>query len=172
MFESLRAQLDQQIAELDHELRVELPRAIAYAVGLGDLSENAEYSAALERQELVRARISQLTRRQSEISSLDLREIPRDSAGFGSEVELEDARGERQVWRLVFPEFVDLDDNMISLASPLGRAILGARPGDEVMMRAPDGEQRYSVIRVVTVHGETVSAPAAGDTPGEEEDDD
>ena len=171
MLEELRTRLDQQIAELDHELRVELPRAIASAVALGDLSENAEYSSALERQEFVRARISQLTRRQSEISALDVREIPHDCAGFGSEVELEDEDGERHVWRLVFPEFIELEDNMISLASPLGRAVLGSRPGDDVELQAPVGRRRYSVMRVVTIHGESVPSVDGGADGGAESED-
>lgn len=167
MLKELRIRLDQQIADLDRELRIELPRAIATAVALGDLRENAEYSAALERQEFVRARLSQLTRRQSEISGLDLRDIPHDRVGFGSEIDLEDEEGQRQTWRIVFPEFVDLDDNMISIASPLGRAVLGAQPGDAVTLNAPDGERSYTVIRVVTLHGETVAGSNAG-TVGKE----
>ncbi|MGH7588668.1 MAG: GreA/GreB family elongation factor, partial [Gemmatimonadota bacterium] len=101
MLQELRQRLDDQIAELDRELRIELPRLIAEARALGDLRENAEYSAALERQEFVRARLSQLTRRQSELSAIDLREVPRDRAGFGSRIRLEGEDGERHSWQLV-----------------------------------------------------------------------
>lgn len=172
MLQELRERLDRQIGELDRELRIEIPRIIAEARALGDLRENAEYSAALERQELVRARLSQLTRRQSELSSIDLRAVPRDRAGFGSSIELEDEDGERNAWQLVFPEFADFDDRMISLASPLGRAILGARPGDRIQLDAPDGARRFQVIEIVTLHGERLSAFARADTPGGEEEDD
>ena len=103
MLEELRSRLQKQIEDFDHELRVELPRRIAAAVALGDLRENAEYSSALERQEFVRARLSQLTRRQSELSSIDLRDVPRDTAGFGSQVAIADDDGERSTFRIVFP---------------------------------------------------------------------
>ena len=113
MLDELRNQLNEQITDLDRELRIELPELIAQAVAMGDLRENAEYSAALERQEFVRARLSQLTRRQSELSAINLRNVPRDQAAFGSRVELEDGDGERHEWHLLFPEFVDFDSGMI-----------------------------------------------------------
>ena len=158
MLQELRDRLEAQITELDRELRIELPEIIAKAVALGDLRENAEYSAALERQEFVRARISQLTRRQGELSSIDLRDLPDDRAAFGSVVELADGDGERQTWRIVFPEFVELDGNMISLASPLGRSVIGKRPGDEVVLDTPDGERSYTVVAVETLHGNRLEA--------------
>ena len=157
MLEELRSRLQSQIEEFDHELRVELPKRIATAVAMGDLRENAEYSTALERQEFVRARLSQLTRRQSELSGIDLRDVPRDSVGFGSRVALADDDGETMTLRIVFPEFVELDDEMISLASPLGRALLGARPGQRVNLQSPGGERAYMVLEIVTLHGETLS---------------
>lgn len=161
--EELRARLQGQIEEFDHELRVELPKRIATAVAMGDLSENAEYSSALERQEFVRARLGQLTRRQGELSRIDLRDLPRDRTGFGSYVEVEDEDGEKHAWRLVFPEFVGLDDDMVSVASPMGRALIGSRPGDEVWLDTPDGERTYRVLHVVTLHGEQVAAPESDD---------
>lgn len=172
MLQELRQRLDEQIAELDRELRIELPRIIAEARALGDLRENAEYSAALERQEFVRARLSQLTRRQSELSSIDLRDVPRDRAGFGSRIRLEGEDGECRSWQLVFAEFADFDDGMISLGSPLGRAVLGARPGDKVQLQAPSGQRGFLVVEIVTVHGETLSDRAGGDTPAGKENDD
>lgn len=158
MLEELRSRLQKQIEEFDHELRVELPRRIAAAVALGDLRENAEYSSALERQEFVRARLSQLTRRQSELSSIDLRDVPRDTAGFGSQVAIAGEDGERNSFRIVFPEFVDMGDEMISIASPMGRALIGARPGQRVKLATPSGERAYLVLEIVTLHGETLSA--------------
>jgi transcription elongation factor GreA len=158
MLEELRSRLQSQIEEFDHELRVELPKRIATAVALGDLRENAEYSSALERQEFVRARLSQLTRRQSELSAIDLRDVPRDVVGFGSQVSLSGEDGERTSLRIVFPEFVDLDDEMISIASPMGRALIGARPGQRVTLAAPGGERAYVVLEIVTLHGETLTS--------------
>ena len=157
MLEELRSRLQSQIEELDHELRVELPRRIATAVELGDLRENAEYSSALERQEFVRARLSQLTRRQSELSSINLRDVPRDVAGFGSRVAISDDDGEQTSLRIVFPEFVDFGDEMISIASPMGRALIGARPGQRVKLHTPSGERAYVVLEIVTLHGETLT---------------
>lgn len=158
MLEELRARLQKQIEEFDHELRVELPKRIATAVALGDLRENAEYSSALERQEFVRARLSQLTRRQSELSAIDLRNVPRDVVGFGSQVALAGDDGERTSLRIVFPEFIDLDDEMISIASPMGRALIGARPGQRVSLATPSGERAYVVLEIVTLHGETLTS--------------
>ncbi|MFN2382868.1 MAG: GreA/GreB family elongation factor [Gemmatimonadota bacterium] len=161
MLAELKARLEAQIAEFDRELRIDLPKAIATAVAMGDLSENAEYTSALERQEFVRARLGQLMRRQSELSRIDLRDVATDAAGFGSELELEDADGKRETWRLVFPEFTDLGDRMISLASPVGRAMLGRKPGDSVTLDTPGGEEHYTVIEVITLHGEHVSKQMA-----------
>lgn len=157
MLDELRSRLQAQIEELDHELRVELPKRIAAALAMGDLRENAEYSSALERQEFVRARLDQLTRRQGELSRIDLRDVSRETAGFGSRVAAVDAEGERHEWQIVFPEFVDVSDTMISIASPLGRALLGARPGKEVQFDTPDGERSFKVVEVTTLHGDVVS---------------
>lgn len=157
MLEELRSRLQGQIEEFDRELRIELPKRIATAVALGDLRENAEYSSALERQEFVRARLSQLTRRQSELSSIDLRDVPRDVVGFGSRVALAGEDGERTSLRIVFPEFVDTNDEMISIASPMGRALIGARPGQRVTLGTPGGKRAYVVIEIVTLHGETLT---------------
>lgn len=153
MLEELRARIEAQITELDRELRIELPERIAKAVALGDLRENAEYSSALERQEFVRARLTQLTRRQGELSSIDLRDLPEDRVAFGSWVRLEDKSGEVHEWRLVFPEFVELDGDMVSIASPLGRSVIGKQPGEEVWIETPDGEMSYRVITIETLHG-------------------
>jgi transcription elongation factor GreA len=159
MLQELRSRLQAQIEEFDRELRIELPQRIAFAVSLGDLSENAEYSSALERQEFVRARLSQLSRRQSELSSIDLRDVPRDTAGFGSQVTLAGDDGERASLRIVFAEFVDMGDEMISIASPMGRALIGARPGQRVRLDTPSGERAYLVLEIVTLHGETLTQP-------------
>ncbi|HUP18474.1 MAG TPA: GreA/GreB family elongation factor [Gemmatimonadota bacterium] len=156
MLDELKLRLQKQIEEFDHELRVELPKRIGAALAMGDLRENAEYTSALERQEFVRARLGQLTRRQGELSRIDLRDLPMDGAGFGSRVAAVDPEGRRHEWQIVFPEFVDLTDTMISIASPLGRALVGARPGKEVRFDAPDGEHSFTVIEVTTLHGDVL----------------
>ena len=149
--------LETELRALEREFRVDLPKEIGTAVAMGDLRENAEYSSALERQEFVRARLSQLTRRQSELSRIDLRDVPRDVVGFGSRVSLADDDGETMTLRIVFPEFIELDDEMISIASPLGRALIGARPGERVNLDTPGGERAYVVLEILTLHGETLT---------------
>jgi transcription elongation factor GreA len=166
MLDELRNRLQEQIEALDRELRIDLPRRIASAVAQGDLRENAEYSSALERQEFIRARLTQLTRRQSELSAINLKDVPPDVAGFGSLVELEDDSGERHAWRLVFPEFIDLDETMISIASPMGRALVGKSPGETVALETPEGETRYRVIHIETLHGESLSENSSEDSNG------
>lgn len=157
MLEELREQLQEQIEDFDRELRIELPKRIAAAVALGDLSENAEYSSALERQEFVRARLGQLTRRQSELSRIDLRDVPTDRAAFGSRIEAVDTDGDPHEWKIVFPEFTHLEDTMISIASPLGRALIGCRPGQDVDIETPEGERTYRIVLVETLHGEVLT---------------
>lgn len=157
MLEELREQLQEQIEEFDRELRIELPKRIATAVAMGDLSENAEYTSALERQEFVRARLGQLTRRQGELSRIDLRDVPRDVAAFGSKIAAVDEDGERHEWQIVFPEFVHLDDTMISLASPLGRALIGSKPGSEVDLQTPGGERTFRIVSIETLHGDVLT---------------
>lgn len=157
MLEELREQLQEQIEEFDRELRIELPKRIATAVAMGDLSENAEYTSALERQEFVRARLGQLTRRQGELSRIDLRDVPRDVAAFGSKIAAVDEDGEPHEWQIVFPEFVHLDDRMISLASPLGRALIGSKPGSDVDLQTPAGERTFRIVSIETLHGDVLT---------------
>ena len=144
---------EDEIAQLDKELKTELPREIKRARELGDLRENAEYQAAKERQRLVESRISLLQKRVSEIQLMNLDKIPKDRVGFGSTVTLREETGQTVVYQLVMPEDANVDEGLISTASPIGRALLNKEEGDEVLVRTPNGaERRFEVTKLVTIH--------------------
>jgi len=145
--------LEEELKALEHEFRVELPKEIRTAVAMGDLRENSEYKAALERQAYVRARISQLRERLGSINSLNMNQIPRDKAGLGSRVELLDLDSDEEIaYQLVFPEVADLDNGLISIASPIGRSIMGRKEGDTVRVKIPSGTRRFEILELLTVH--------------------
>ncbi|MFN2431562.1 MAG: GreA/GreB family elongation factor [Gemmatimonadota bacterium] len=162
MFEAWRQKITREVTELDRELRVDLPREIRRAVELGDLRENAEYSAALERQAFVRARLSHLQRRLNEIGRLSARDIPRDRIALGSWVDLELEGGERMDIRLVLPEFVGEGNGLVSISSPIGRALLGRVAGDRVTIQLPDGPREASVRDFETIHTQESATPEPG----------
>ena len=131
MKDRLIKKFEEEIAALDRELKLELPREIKRARELGDLRENAEYAAAKERQRLVESRISLLKKRVSEIALINIDRIPSDRAGFGSTVHVVEDNGEKLVFQLVMPEDAD-GKGLISTTSPIGRAILNKEPGDVI----------------------------------------
>jgi len=141
-----------EIATLERELKVELPKEIQRARELGDLRENAEYKAAKERQEIVNARIAMLKRRVGEISLMNMDRIPHDKAGFGSTVHLKAESGDTVVYQLVMPEEADVEKGLISTSSPIGRAILNKEAGDEITVTTPSGVRQFELIRLVTIH--------------------
>ena len=152
MLEELKEKLSAEIERLTHELQVALPKAIQKAVEHGDLRENSEYKSALERQQFVQARLNHLTRRMSELSKIDLTEIPTDRVGFGSRVTVEDLRSkQKETYTLVFGDYIDLDSGQISLASPLGQTLLGKREGEKVALRLPRGERKLRIEEVLTL---------------------
>ena len=152
MKERILKKFEDEIAQLDRELKTELPREIKRARELGDLRENAEYQAAKERQRLVESRISLLQKRVSEIQLMNLDRIPHDKVGFGSTVTL-DEDGHTIVYQLVMPEDANVDDGLISTASPIGRALLNKEAGDEVVVKTPNGaERRFEITKLVTIH--------------------
>jgi transcription elongation factor GreA len=154
MKEKVLKRFQAEIAALDRELKVDLPKEIQRAREFGDLRENAEYKAAKERQELVNARIANLKKRVGEISMLNLDRIPHDRAGFGSKVHLRDEKGVRVVYKLVMPEEADVENGLISTSSPIGRAILNKEEGDEIDVVTPGGARQFKLIKLVTIHGE------------------
>jgi transcription elongation factor GreA len=152
MLEAIKQKIADEIDRLGHELTVTLPQAIQRAVELGDLSENAEYKSALERQQFVQARLRHLTQRAGELSKIDPTALAPDRVGFGSKVSLQElSTGETIDYSIVFGDYIDLDTNQISMASPIGRALLGQALGDEVLVRLPRGDRTYRIISLVTL---------------------
>ena len=149
----VKKRLAAELQGLEHEFRVELPKEIRTAVAMGDLKENAEYHAALERQAFVRARIGQLRERLAQLSSLNLSQIPKDRVALGSKVSLENLdTGEELTYELVIPELADLEAGLISIASPIGKSLIGMRPGEEVTVKIPSGTRRFEVVELQTLH--------------------
>ncbi len=152
MIEELKNKLDDEISRLTHELQVALPKAIQKAVEHGDLRENSEYKSALERQQFVQARLNHLTKRRAELSNIDLAQVPADRVGFGSRVTVEDLRSrDEETYTLVFGDYIDIDTGQISIASPLGQALMGKRVGDEVRLQLPRGERLLKVTELTTL---------------------
>lgn len=141
-----------EIAALERELKIDLPKEIQRAREHGDLRENAEYKAAKERQGIVNARIAMLKKRMGEISLMNLERIPHGKAGFGSRVHLRGENGDTIVYQLVMPEDADATKGMISTSSPIGRAILNKEEGDEIIVTTPSGTRQFELLKLVTIH--------------------
>jgi transcription elongation factor GreA len=151
--EQLKKKLEEEIAALEIELRIELPREILKARAHGDLSENAEYHAAKERQSYVSARLGQLTSRLRELSMIDMSKIPHDRVGLGSTVVVLDMiKDEKIRYKLVTSEDVDVAKGMISTSSPIGRGLLGKVVGDEIKIQIPGGVRQMEIIELYTIH--------------------
>jgi transcription elongation factor GreA len=145
--------LKREIAELQRELSVELPKELAAAAAHGDLSENAEYEAAKSRQDYVRSRIGQLSGRVRELSMYTVASIPEGVVAYGSRVVVEDVdEGEVVTYEIVFPEEVDPARGQISLSSPIGQALMNKRVGDEAVVQTPKGRRTYQVMELRTFH--------------------
>jgi len=153
--EELKRKLEAEIAALETELRIELPREISKARAHGDLSENAEYHAAKERQGVVNARLGQLRARLRELSMVDMSRIPRDRVGLGSTVVVLDAHKDEEItYKLVTSEEADVANGRISTTSPIGRGLLGKQVGDTVRVEIPGGVREMEILQLVTIHGE------------------
>ena len=153
MIREMQEKLSLEIEQLSHELTVTLPQAIAQAVELGDLRENSEYKAALERQQFVQARLGQLHQRLQQLGQLANHESPTDRVGLGSRVTVLDLEtSETDVYMVVLAEMMDIDAGHISLMSPLGRALADGRVGDEVSLRLPTMTRRLRITELVTIH--------------------
>ena len=153
MLERARGRLEKELKELEREYRVELPREIQRALQMGDLRENAEYQAALERQHYVKSRIGQVQSQLKTLSMIDLTQLPRDRAGLGSTVEVHDSEADRTIsYELVIPEEADLSRGHVSMTSPIGKALVGHGKGDEVTVKLPAGTRTYEIVKLVTLH--------------------
>lgn len=149
----IKKKLQDEIDQLDHELNVELPKEIAVARAHGDLSENAEYKFAKERQSYVNARIGQLKRRMGDLGMLNLTNIPKDRAGYGSRLTVLDVQRDVKVeYRLVSTEEAEPEKGLISTTSPIGKALLNRKVGDEISVTTPAGKKEFEVVQLVTIH--------------------
>jgi transcription elongation factor GreA len=151
--EAVRKKLKQELDELEEEMHFALPKEIQKAREFGDLRENAEYKAALERQSMVSARIMQIRQRLSELKDVDITKIPTDSAAYGSTVLLYDVdRDEEITYKLVTSEESDPDKGLISTVSPIGQALMGKEEGDEVVVRTEKGVRNFEIAKLRTIH--------------------
>src|SRR5208282_636296 len=153
--EKIKKKLKDEIAALEHELHDELPKEIKVARAHGDLSENAEYKYAKERQGYVAARLGQLHKRMADLSMLNLSNLPKDRAAYGSRLVVIDiVKSTRIEYKLVTVEEADATKGLISTTSPIGRALLGKKVGDEVQVTTPAGMKEYEVVRLTTIYDE------------------
>jgi len=145
--------LKDRIEKLQFELNVTLPSEIRRAVEMGDLRENSEYKAALERQQFVRARLSQLRERLSKLSSIDLTQIPDDRVGLGSKVVVKDEKtGLTETYDLVFGDSLEFEEGQVTMSSPIGRALLGKQVGEIAYLKLPTMVRQLKVIELQTIH--------------------
>ncbi len=151
----IRQKLEEEIRVLEHELHAELPKELMKARAHGDLSENAEYKYAKERQGYLSARVGQLHKRLADIAMLNLNNLPRDRAGYGSRVRLRDLQSSSEIeYKLVTSEEADAAQGLISTTSPIGKALLGRRAGDEVKVQTPNGTKEFEIVALKTIHDE------------------
>jgi transcription elongation factor GreA len=151
----IKKKIQDEIDHLSHELNVELPKEIAVARAHGDLSENAEYKFAKERQGFVNAKIGQLKKRMGDLGMLNLSNIPKDRSGYGSRLTVIDVQRDVKIdYKLVSSEEADVEKGLISTNSPIGRALLNRKVGDEIEVATPAGQKQFEVVRLVTIHEE------------------
>src|SRR5437868_11400273 len=156
MIDQLKQKLSEEAERLSHELNVVLPQEIRKAVELGDLRENSEYKAALERQQFVQARLGQLRQRLSKLSSIDPTQIPSDRVGLGSRVVVEDQRtSSRETYHLVFGDALEFEEGHVTMASPIGKALLGKGVGEVTQLRLPTLVRTLKVVELTTIHDAT-----------------
>jgi transcription elongation factor GreA len=156
MIEALKRKLGEEAEKLRYELNVTLPGEIRRAVEMGDLRENSEYKAALERQRLVQARLGQLSQRLSKLASIDVTQISRDKVGLGSRIVVEDqASKERETYHLVFGDSIEFEDGHVTMSSPIGRAMLGRGTGETVLLKLPERTRTLKIVALVTIHDAT-----------------
>jgi len=160
MTDAIKRKLQEEINTLEHELIHELPKEIKKAAALGDLSENAEYHMAKQRQEFVKARVRQLGKRLAELSMINMNNIPKDKVGLGSTVKVYDnTKGEEVEYKLVTSEESDVAAGKISTTSPIGRALLNKKVGDETVVVTPNGKRELEILSLSTIHDDIGEDP-------------
>jgi transcription elongation factor GreA len=153
MTEQIKKKLQDEINQLEHELVHELPKEIKKAAALGDLSENAEYHMAKQRQEFVKAKLRQLGKRMADLALINMDNIPRDKVGLGSTVRvLDNDKNEEAEYKLVTSEESDFASGKISTSSPIGRALLNKKVGDTATVVTPNGKREMEILRLTTIH--------------------
>jgi transcription elongation factor GreA len=153
MPEHIKQKLQEEIRRLEHELAHELPAEIKKAASLGDLSENAEYHMAKQRQEFVNARLGQLKKRMAELALVNLSNIPKDRVAFGSTVVVYDSGKDEEIeYKLVTSEESDVNLGLISTTSPIGRGLIGKQVGDMAVIVTPNGKRELEVLKLTTIH--------------------
>jgi transcription elongation factor GreA len=153
MTEIIKRKLQEEINALEHELIHELPKEIKKAAALGDLSENAEYHMAKQRQEFVKARVRQLGKRLADLSMVNMNNIPHDRVGLGSTVKIFDnTKNQEMEYKIVTSEESDVAAGKISTTSPIGRALLNKKVGDEVIVVSPNGKRELEILTLSTIH--------------------
>jgi transcription elongation factor GreA len=153
MIEALKQKLGDEVEKLQYELNVTLPSEIRRAVEMGDLRENSEYKAALERQQFVRARLSQLRERLSKLSSIDVTQIAHDAVGLGSTVHVKDEKtGLAETYALVFGDALEFEEGQVTMSSPIGRALLGKKVGEIAFLKLPTMTRQLKITELKTIH--------------------
>jgi len=153
MPEDFKLKIQEELRQLESELRTEIPHDLKIAVAMGDLSENAEYTAARNRQDYVRARIGNLRKRLSDLAMIDITRLPTDRVGYGSTVLLYDVdSGEEITYKLVMAEDADIAERKISTSSPIGCGLMGRSEGDEAEITTPAGKRRFEIVKLKTIH--------------------
>lgn len=153
MIEELKRKLSEEVERLNHELNVVLPAEIRKAVELGDLRENSEYKAALERQQFVQARLGQLRQRLAKLSQIDVSQIPVDKVGLGSRVVVECLETRQiETYHVVFGDSENFEEGHVTVASPIGRALLGKGVGDHVVIKLPMRTRKIRIVELKTIH--------------------
>jgi transcription elongation factor GreA len=162
MTEHIKKKLRDELTTLEYELAHDIPRELKKAVAMGDLSENAEYHMAKQRQEYLKARIRQLGKRLADLSLINMNSIPKDKVGLGSTVKVFDSTKDEQVqYRLVTSEESDVAAGKISTTSPIGRALLNKKVGDSVVVVTPNGNRDLEILELTTIHDEAENVPKA-----------
>jgi transcription elongation factor GreA len=157
MSDDIKQKIQDELRQLEVELRTEIPQELKKAVAMGDLSENAEYEAARNRQDIVRARVANLRKRLADISMIDTSRLPTDRAAYGSTLVVYDVdSGEEITYKLVMAEDSDISQNKISTTSPIGRGLMGKKEGDEVEISTPAGKRRFEIVKLTTIHDSVV----------------
>jgi transcription elongation factor GreA len=153
MTEQIKKKLQEELNTLQHELAYDIPRELKKAAALGDLSENAEYHMAKQRQEFLKARVRQLGQRLADLSMINMNNIPRDKVGLGSTVKVYDnSKEEEMEYQLVTSEESDVAAGKISTTSPIGRALLNKKVGDSAVVVTPGGSREMEILKLSTIH--------------------